>query len=90
MKLMNHFLSGQTDSGEPERAGDVYDPATGEISAAVGFASSDIVEMAVRPQPPALTSPRNSHMLFWLSRSRGGLTCVGHTAGSLAAAVPLP
>ena len=47
MKRITHFIDGKSYVGQAERSGDVFNPATGEISAAVDFASIDVVDEAV-------------------------------------------
>ena len=47
MKRITHFIDGKSYVGQAERSGDVFNPATGEISATVDFASIDVVDEAV-------------------------------------------
>jgi malonate-semialdehyde dehydrogenase (acetylating)/methylmalonate-semialdehyde dehydrogenase len=47
MQLINHWIDGKESAYEPERVGDVYDPATGRRTASVAFASAQIVDEAV-------------------------------------------
>src|SRR5688572_26339446 len=42
-----HWIDGQPLHDESARAGDVYDPATGDVAGQVGFASAEIVNRAV-------------------------------------------
>ncbi len=48
MKLINHWINGENTTTAPERTGPVYNPATGEQTADVAFASAADVDMAVR------------------------------------------
>ncbi len=45
--LLNHWIAGEPWTGEPARVGDVYNPATGETSGQVAFASAEVVDSAV-------------------------------------------
>ena len=47
MKRITHFIDGKSYVGQAPRSGDVFNPATGEISATVDFASIDVVDEAV-------------------------------------------
>ena len=47
MKRITHFIDGKSYVGQAARSGDVFNPATGEISATVDFASIDVVDEAV-------------------------------------------
>ena len=47
MRLVDHVIGGRAHGSGPERAGDVYDPATGRIAARVASASPDVVDQAV-------------------------------------------
>ncbi len=53
-KTLHHYIDGQRVSGKSRRFGDVYNPATGEISARVPFASAaevgDVVAVAAAAQ----------------------------------------
>jgi malonate-semialdehyde dehydrogenase (acetylating)/methylmalonate-semialdehyde dehydrogenase len=46
--LIRHWIAGEPWTGDPARVGDVHNPATGEISKQVAFASSDVVDSAVQ------------------------------------------
>ena len=48
MKLVNHFIGGKVYDAAPERTGRVFDPAAGEVSSEVAFATPQIVDEAVR------------------------------------------
>jgi malonate-semialdehyde dehydrogenase (acetylating)/methylmalonate-semialdehyde dehydrogenase len=45
--LIGHWIDGKPQSGRADRTGDVFNPATGQISARVAFASRDEVDAAV-------------------------------------------
>jgi malonate-semialdehyde dehydrogenase (acetylating)/methylmalonate-semialdehyde dehydrogenase len=47
MRTINHWIAGKEVSSTPERVGDVYNPATGEVSSHVAFASPQDVDAAV-------------------------------------------
>jgi malonate-semialdehyde dehydrogenase (acetylating) / methylmalonate-semialdehyde dehydrogenase len=47
VRVIDHWIGGRPADSSPERVGDVYDPATGEISAQVAFASASDVDVAV-------------------------------------------
>ena len=47
MRTINHWIAGKEVSSAPERVGDVYNPATGEVSSQVAFASPQDVDAAV-------------------------------------------
>jgi malonate-semialdehyde dehydrogenase (acetylating) / methylmalonate-semialdehyde dehydrogenase len=47
MKRIGHWIGGKAVEGASERAGDVFDPATGERTARVAFASAGDVDAAV-------------------------------------------
>jgi len=45
--LLNHWIDGGPWTGDPARVGDVNNPATGEVSRQVAFASGEVVDAAV-------------------------------------------
>lgn len=47
IKRITHFINGETWSGSSERSGDVFNPATGLVTAQVDFASVSVVDHAV-------------------------------------------
>jgi malonate-semialdehyde dehydrogenase (acetylating)/methylmalonate-semialdehyde dehydrogenase len=47
LKRITHWIGGKPYTGDVERHGDVFDPATGQLTAHVDFASSDVVDQAV-------------------------------------------
>ncbi len=46
-KHVTHWIDGKPTSGESQRQGDVYDPATGQVTGQVDFASPAEVDLAV-------------------------------------------
>jgi malonate-semialdehyde dehydrogenase (acetylating)/methylmalonate-semialdehyde dehydrogenase len=48
VKLIDHVIAGRPYGEEPQRVGEVYDPATGEVTARVAFASPEVVDRAVQ------------------------------------------
>ena len=61
-KRITHFIGGKSWSGAAERTGDVYNPATGEISARVDFASTSVVDDAVSVAKSAAQEWRNTSL----------------------------
>jgi malonate-semialdehyde dehydrogenase (acetylating) / methylmalonate-semialdehyde dehydrogenase len=47
MKTITHWIDGKPYERAPERTGDVFNPATGEVQAKVAFASPSVVDEAV-------------------------------------------
>jgi malonate-semialdehyde dehydrogenase (acetylating)/methylmalonate-semialdehyde dehydrogenase len=47
MEVIDHLIGGGAPGVEPDRMGDVYDPATGEVTKRVAFASPEVVDRAV-------------------------------------------
>ncbi|SDH18576.1 malonate-semialdehyde dehydrogenase (acetylating) / methylmalonate-semialdehyde dehydrogenase [Lentzea fradiae] len=60
--LVRHRIGGKSWDGEPERAGDVYDPATGKVATRVAFASVSEVDAAVDAAAEAFASWRNASL----------------------------
>ncbi len=58
MKHVTHWIGGKPWDGEAERHGDVYDPATGQVTAQVDFASPAEVDLAVAAAKDAFTTWR--------------------------------
>ena len=54
MKHLTHWIGGKPWDGEAERHGDVYDPATGQVSGRVDFAARAEVDAAVAAAKDAL------------------------------------
>ncbi len=60
MKTINHWIDGKDSERAPERSGDVFNPATGEVQARVAFASPAQVDEAVESAWQASQSWRHS------------------------------
>ncbi len=60
MRLISHWINGETVSGTPERTGAVYDPTTGEQRAEVAMATPETVDLAVRTAKNAFETWRDS------------------------------
>ena len=63
MRTINHWINGRTVEDEPERTGAVYDPATGQQSAQVAYASGDDVDAAVRVAQAAYPAWRDTSVV---------------------------
>ena len=46
-KTITHWIDGKAYEKTAERAGDIYNPATGEVQAKVAFATPAVVDEAV-------------------------------------------
>lgn len=70
MRQISHWIGGRTVDGSSERSGPVFDPATGERQAMVGFASAGDVDAAVAaarvafPEWRATNLSRRAEILF--------------------------
>lgn len=70
MRQISHWIGGRTVDGSSERSGPVFDPATGERQATVGFASAGDVDAAVAsarvafPEWRATNLSRRAEILF--------------------------
>ena len=62
VKHVTHWIGGKPWAGESERHGDIYDPATGQVSGTVDFASPAEVGDAVKAAAQALTSWRRTSL----------------------------
>ncbi|MGC9962314.1 MAG: CoA-acylating methylmalonate-semialdehyde dehydrogenase [Acidimicrobiales bacterium] len=60
--LVRHWIDGKPFDGSTDRMGDVYDPATGEITKHVAFASAADVDQAVDAATRAFASWRHSSL----------------------------
>ena len=60
MKLINHWIGGETVSFSPTRVGDVYDPATGQVTGQVAFATREVVDQAVEAARAAFVKWRDT------------------------------
>ncbi len=61
-KRITHYINGSSWSGNSERSGDVFNPATGEVSAKVDFASAAVVDEAVAAAKSAAIEWRNTSL----------------------------
>ncbi|GLY72572.1 CoA-acylating methylmalonate-semialdehyde dehydrogenase [Actinoallomurus iriomotensis] len=59
---ITHWIGGKPWSGTAERRGDVYDPATGQVSAQVDFATADDVSSAVATAREAFPAWRDTSL----------------------------
>jgi len=59
MKLITHWINGENTTTAPARTGPVYNPAIGQQTAEVAFASSDDVDLAVRSAKQAFETWRD-------------------------------
>ena len=59
MRLIDHYIGGESPGARPERIGEVYDPATGKVTAEVAFASPSTVDAAVEAAADAFESWRH-------------------------------
>jgi malonate-semialdehyde dehydrogenase (acetylating)/methylmalonate-semialdehyde dehydrogenase len=55
VKRISHWINGKPWDGEAERHGDVYDPATGQVTGQVDFASPAEVDLAVEAATKAFS-----------------------------------
>ena len=62
MKLINHWLDGKEWTQEPERVGDVYDPALGRQTGSVALASPEVVDHAVASARKAFEGWRDASL----------------------------
>ena len=56
MKIIPHYINGQQVNGSGKNNGDVFNPATGEISAKVAFATEEETSLAIEAAKNALSS----------------------------------
>ncbi len=70
MKIIPHYINGQQVNGSGKNNGDVFNPATGEISAKVAFATEEETSLAIEAAKNALTSwsktppPKRARVMF--------------------------
>ncbi len=57
-KHITHWIGGKPWDGEAERHGDVYNPATGQVSGQVDFAAPAEVDLAVKAAKDAFQTWR--------------------------------
>src|SRR5882757_1705850 len=62
MDQVKHWINGALSTASPLRQGEVFNPATGEISARVDFADVTVVDEAVRFAALAFSSWRHSSL----------------------------
>jgi len=62
MKRITHWIGGKPWTGTAERQGDVYNPATGEVSGHVDFATTDDVDAAVATAREAFPAWRDTSL----------------------------
>ena len=60
--LVPHWIDGRVDDASAERVGDVYDPATGELTKRVAFASPGDVDRAVAAASRAFATWRHTSL----------------------------
>jgi malonate-semialdehyde dehydrogenase (acetylating) / methylmalonate-semialdehyde dehydrogenase len=63
MKHLSHWIGGKPWSGEAARRGDVYNPATGQVTGTVDFAGPDEVAAAVEAATAALPGWREASLV---------------------------
>lgn len=61
-KRISHFINGAIWNGTPEKSGDVYNPATGEVTAQVDFADVAVVDQAVSAAKEASIGWKNTSL----------------------------
>jgi malonate-semialdehyde dehydrogenase (acetylating) / methylmalonate-semialdehyde dehydrogenase len=62
MKRITHWIGGKPWTGTAERQGDVYDPATGQVTGQVDFATPDEVDAAVAAAREAFPAWRDTSL----------------------------
>ena len=62
MESISHWINGSVSTEKSERTGDVYNPATGGISAKVNFATNQTVDQAVAVATKAFAEWRHSSL----------------------------
>jgi len=62
VRRIMHWIDGKPYDGDPDRFGDVYDPASGRVTAAVGFATPEVVDRAVEAAAAALPAWRDTSL----------------------------
>jgi malonate-semialdehyde dehydrogenase (acetylating)/methylmalonate-semialdehyde dehydrogenase len=61
-KHVTHWIGGKPWTGTAQRAGDIYDPAAGQVSGTVDFATADVVNDAVAAAGEALVTWRRTSL----------------------------
>ncbi len=54
MKQLGHYINGQAVSGQGQHSGDIFNPATGEVTAQLSFGTTAEVEQAIQAASDAL------------------------------------
>lgn len=62
MTLVKHWIDGQLSKEKSERSGDIYNPATGQITGSVDFANAAVIDAAVRVATRAFSDWRHSSL----------------------------
>ncbi len=62
MNLVTHWINGKPYDGTPERTGPVFNPASGEQTKEVAFASPDVVDLAVQAARDAFETWRDTSL----------------------------
>jgi len=62
IKEINHWINGSFYAEKSDRSGEVFNPATGEVSARVDFASAQTVDHAVKVATEAFTAWRHASL----------------------------
>jgi len=62
MNQITHWINGALDTSKPERSGDVYNPATGQVSKTVTFGNAATVDNAVAAATTAFAEWRHSSL----------------------------
>ena len=63
MKFIDHWINNKEHRGVAGRTGNVFNPATGEVTAEVGFASTDEVDLAVSAAGAAFPEWRDMSLI---------------------------
>jgi malonate-semialdehyde dehydrogenase (acetylating)/methylmalonate-semialdehyde dehydrogenase len=63
MRTINHWIGGRVVEDQPERTGAVYDPATGQQTAQVAYATGDDVDAAVTAARAAFPAWRDTSVV---------------------------
>ena len=61
-KTITHWINGALDTGKTERTSEVFNPATGQVSANVALANVATVDKAVNVATEAFNSWRHSSL----------------------------
>ena len=72
-KIITHWINGALDTGKTERTSEVFNPATGQVSANVALANVATVDKAVNVATEAFNSWRHSSLTAFMSQRTYGL-----------------